>query len=233
MRAVSGALAGVMLLALGGAALAQDDGYGYRSQPDGDSGLPSFAGLRGSLAFSSDVHVNVPTATPTSLNASRENGGGGSIYFGKRLPLGFRVELEGLYRTQQLDNLSLGGTAAPATGYTSIAAPMVNLFWDFPVPDFPLRPFVGAGIGGAYTATSLHDVGRNDSYLQNEDWHLAYQFMGGVEIPLSQSSRFTAMYRWMRVNDIGFKCGTAGAAAYACNSQLTSQSADLGLEMDM
>jgi opacity protein-like surface antigen len=222
------------LLCMGAApAFGQTDGYGYAYQPDGDSGLSSFAGLRGSLAFSSGANSHVPTAPPTSLRASYNTGGGGSVYIGTRLPYGLRLEAEALYRDLPLQTATLGGTVTPAHGYASIAAPMANLFWDLPVPDFPFRPFIGAGIGAAYTSSDLRDPTNANTYLTSHKWAPAYQFMGGAEVPLSQSSRFTAMYRWLQIDGTPDSCGVSGAATMACRSNLNTQSIDLGLEMDL
>ena len=57
--------------------------------------------------------------------------------------------------------------------------------------------------------------------------------MGGLEFPMSDSSRVTAMYRWLQVNDVNSKCGISGAASFACKARFNTQSLDLGLEMDM
>jgi hypothetical protein len=57
MRDAKGLLA-ALFLAASAPAWGQDDGYGYRFQQDGDSGLSSYAGLRGSLI--KDFAVDAP-----------------------------------------------------------------------------------------------------------------------------------------------------------------------------
>lgn len=110
---------------------------------------------------------------------------------------------------------------------------MVNLMWDVPFPDFPVRPFIGAGIGGAYVSADLRDPTNANTYLKSNNWGMAYQLMGGAEFPVTQSAHFTAMYRWLQLNDVGAACGTSGTATLSCKSNLNSQSSDLGLEMDI
>ena len=168
-----------------------------------------------------------------TCRAKRAMGGGGSVYVGTRLPYGLRVEAEALVRYLPLGTLNLGGVATPAHGQAWLAAPMLNLLWDLPVPDFPFRPFIGAGIGGAFTSVNLRDPTNANTYMTAHAFAPAYQFMGGAEVPLSQSSRFTAMYRWLQVDSTSGSCGIAGAATLSCKSNLNSQSIDLGLEMDI
>ena len=230
MRAGFGLAALLLVVPL--TAAAQDDGYGYRYDPAGDSGLSSFAGLRGSLAFTSKASTSVPTTPPTSLRASSDIGGG-SIYVGTRLPLGLRLELEALYRYLPINRVDLGGVTVAGSGRAHLAGPMLNLFFDLPVQDFPFRPFIGGGIGGAYVTANVADGAGGNDYYRPSDWQFAYQVMGGAEIPLSQSSRFTAMYRWLEVNGIQGKCAASGPPTLTCKSNLNSQSIDLGLEMDM
>jgi opacity protein-like surface antigen len=222
-----------LLLALPVAAAAQD-AYSDSYDPAGDSGMPRFAGLRGSLAFINYASTTVPAAPPSGLRAAFDNGGGGSVYVGARLPEGFRVELEGLYRYLPVRSVGVGNNNSDfvASGHVHLGAPMVNLLYELPVPEFPLRPFFGAGLGGAYVSGDVADGSGND-YLRMSNWHFAYQFMGGAEFALSQSSRLTAMYRWLQVDDVKSKCGISGAPTFTCATRLNTQSIDLGLEMDM
>lgn len=232
MRAVLGAVTGLLLLVPVGAATAQGEGepYGYIYSPDGDSGLPYVAGLRGSFAFASDLSTN--PASPVHTQAALDTGYGGSVYAGIRLGYGLTLEGEALFRHMPLSGLTVNGTATAAKGYSDVTVPFLNLMWDFPVPDFPIRPFIGAGIGAAFTNTAIRNPASTADYLYKDNWNFAYDLMGGAELPLSQSSRLTAMYRWMRVNNAGFACGTGGALQ-SCVSDITNRSVDLGLEMDL
>ena len=246
MRAFSGVTAAFLLLTASVPALAQEGGYapaemyappppapyGYPYSPDGDSGLPYTAGLRGSLAFAGNRNTTVPNPS-TPMAVGTDTGYGGSVYLGARLGYGLRLEGELLYRHSPLGSFSLANVATPAWGYADTIAPMLNLLWDWPVTDFPFRPFMGAGIGAAYSQVSVHDRTYATSYLRKSNWNFAYSLIGGAEMPLSQTSRLTAMYRWMKIDDAGFKCGTGGAATYGCLSSFTNQSVDLGLEMDL
>ena len=206
--------------------------------PPQDSGPPmtagAYMGLRGSMAFNGNHDTTwTPTSPATAIRASYATGGGGSVFLGTYLPLNLRLELEALYRWQPLSNFNVGGIATAATGKTQIAAPFLNLFWDVPMPDdFGIQPFVGMGVGAAYTRTDI--AGGGNDYLHQNRWDLAYSFMSGFALPLSETSRLTAMYRWMQVRDGGHKCATSGTILSAClDNNIDTQSVDLGYQIDL
>ena len=225
MRVSKSLIAGLFLLG-GGAALAQP---GDESGPSG-----VYAGLRGSYAFSgNNVTTWAPTTPMTQLRGSFASGGGGSVYAGTHLPLNLRLEVEGLYRYQTLSKVTLDGTAVPATGHTQIAAPMMNILWDIPMPlDSPLQPFVGMGVGAALTETVA--AGAGNTYMHQSRWDPAYSFITGFSLPLDDYSRLTAMYRWMQVRDARHNCAVSGTVQSVCLSNAVNSSAvDLGYEMDL
>ncbi len=241
MRASKSLIAGLFLLC-SAPTMAQpiDADPRFQPAPEGplDSGTSmrsgAYVGLRGSYALNANAaETYAPTSPPTSMRASYASGGGGSIYMGARLPLNLRLELEALYRWQPLSTLSLNGIGVPASGSTRIAAPMLNLLWDVPMDDaFGIQPFVGMGVGAAYTETSAN--GGGNTYMRQNRWDLAYSFIAGLAIPLSDSSRITAMYRWMQVRDAGHKCAVTGTLQSIClDNNVNSSSVDLGLEMDL
>lgn len=201
--------------------------------PDPLTGV--YAGLRGSYAFSGNaVTTWAPTTPLTQLRGSYGAGGGGSIFVGAHLPYNFRVEVEGLYRYQPLSRIALNGVnAGPVSGRSQIAAPMMNLLWDIPVPaESPIQPFVGMGVGAAYTETRA--TGSGNTYMRQNRWDPAYSFMAGLALPLGDSSRLTAMYRWMQVRDARHKCATSGLVQSVClNNNVDSSAVDLGYEIDL
>ncbi len=72
------------------AASAQD----AQEYSDSKSGASGFAGLRGSLAFEGTVSAHAATTPPINVKANSSMGGGASLYWGWRLPYGFKTELE-------------------------------------------------------------------------------------------------------------------------------------------
>jgi opacity protein-like surface antigen len=242
MRTSKTLIAGIFLLASPLAAMAQYPGQypgpieadpSYRqapAEPGPDSG--AYGGLRGSFAFNHSVTTYAPPAA-TALRASYGNGGGGSVFLGTHLPLNLRLELEGLYRYQDISHVGVNGLTSAASGKSQTGAAMLNLFWDFPVPyDSPIQPFLGMGVGGAYNVADAYDA--SNTYLRRSKWDLAYSVMAGLSMPLDETSRLTAMYRWMQTRDAGYKCATSGTALSPClDANVNSSSVDLGYQMDL
>ena len=204
-----------------------------------DSGVSGFTGLRGSLAFQDSIRGNaVSTATPPVSGAVKINGkvgGGGSIYWGMHLPYGFRTELELLYRYVPLSNgevsLSDGTSASGAVGgYGHVLAPMLNAYWDIPLGDIGVQPFLGGGVGYAWNELGVNQIGTTTfaSTIHNDSWNFSYDLMAGLSTPLSEGSRLTAMYRWLH-EDINVPC----SGTITCSGAMNSHSVDLGLEFDL
>lgn len=218
----------LVLLCVSTAAFAQSD------YSDTASGLKNFAGLRGSISFDSAISAKatVPAAggapaTTNHLKANTDTGFGGSVYWGTRLPYGFKTELEVLYRRLSLSDVTLNGASAKLSGPAQLVAPMANIYWDVPVGDFGVHPFIGGGLGYAWNEIGVHNLGASGT-LHDDKWRFAYNLMAGASIPLSETSRLSAMYRWFH-EDIAIACG----AVIKCGGALNSQSIDIGLEFDM
>jgi opacity protein-like surface antigen len=235
MRRVAAVLAGHFVICSLAMAAAQDLPYPGDPAP-GDEFANTYVALRGSLTFDGKgANVRIPT-TPaaTSMRPSHAVGGGAAIAFGAKLPYGFRVEAEGVYRKKPVESVNLGGTVIPATGFIETAAPMANVIWAPEFDGMPIRPLIGGGAGMAYTLSRVTDSTLANTYLQNSGWHFAYQGFAGLEIPVLPGAAISATYRWMHTNNVTAKCGTGGAATLNCSKiGLNDQSIDLGLKIDL
>jgi len=221
------AAAATALLCAATIVFAQDADYS-----DGRDGSQSFTGLRGSLDFNGHLSGQAATTPPTTIKASSggSSGGGASVYWGWRLPYGFKTELEVLYRALPLTKASINGVAGTMSGHANTAGPMLNLTWTPPV-DVPLgiRPFIGGGVGYLWNEVGVNALGTTSFPTTHDDsWHFGYNVMAGLSIPLSASSRLTGMYRWLH-EDIDVNCG----ATLSCGARGESSSVELGLEMDL
>lgn len=195
-----------------------------------DEGATAYAGLRGSLAFDGTMSGTAATTPPVNLQINTNTGGGGSVYWGWHLPYGLRTELELLYRYQSLSDGSILGVSAKAGGYTESFAPMANLYWDIPVRGIGVQPFIGGGLGYGWNEIGLNNIaGTSFPALHNDSWQLAYNFMAGLSVPISDTARLTGMYRWLH-QDIGANCGAAG---FSCSAGFEVSSVDIGLEFDL
>ena len=185
--------------------------------------ISTYAGLRGSLAFDSSLKANASAATPVNLKTDLNVGGGASVFWGIDLPAGFDAELELMYRYMPLGDGNVNGVSAKFGGYGQMFAPMANVYWTAPV-DFPVRPYVGGGLGYAWNEVGLNSIGTSTFQTVHDDnWRFAYNLMAGVVIPASEGSRFTIGYRWLH-EDIGINCGPG----VNCSGSLNSNSIDVG-----
>lgn len=201
---------------------------------DGASGeTNSFTGLRGSLAFEGTVNgKDNSTTPPTTVKADAETGGGASVYWGWRLPYGFKTELELLYRYQSLSDLSAAGSSVKLGGYTETFAPMANAYWTAPLGDAfgGVSPFVGGGVGYAWNELGVNNIAgvALPSTAHNDKWRFAYNLMAGLSVPVDNGVRLTGMYRWLH-QDIDGDCSTN----LFCGGHAATSSIDIGLEIDL
>ncbi len=217
-------------------AAAQDLPYPGDPPPgEGPSGV--YVALRGSLTFDGrGANVSIPTTpTATALRPSHDVGGGASLALGTELPFELRAETELLYRNRPVKNVTLGSTTAAGGGHNQNAALMANLVWAPKFDGMPIRPYIGGGVGTAYTYGQINDASGANIYLQNTGWHFAYQGMAGLEIPLMPGASLTAGYRWMHTDNVRGRCGTSGLApALACTKYgFDDQGVDLGFKIDL
>jgi outer membrane protein OmpA-like peptidoglycan-associated protein len=117
---------------------------------------------------------------------------------------GFRVELGGdfLRNTfhQTSDNAFSFGPFR-ATGGENTFGPMVNALYDIPV-DFPVIPYVGAGVGYQWTRLASHLNPYNDpTLIGGTEGSFAYDVIAGLSYPLPvvPGLSLTAEYRFMQL----------------------------------
>jgi len=190
--------------------------------------ISTYAGLRGSLAFDGSIKAGGNLAPPVNLKTDLNVGGGASAFWGVDLPAGFDAELELMYRYMPLGGGNVNGVATTFGGYGQMLAPMANVYWTAPV-DFPVKPYVGAGLGYAWNEIGINSIGTTSFQTVHDDnWRFAYNLMAGIVIPASERSRFTIGYRWLH-EDVGINCGTG----VSCSGNLNSSSIDVGYVINL
>jgi OOP family OmpA-OmpF porin len=120
---------------------------------------------------------------------------------------GFRVEIDGDYlhnTVHKIDDSS--GVQGRTSGTEQNYGGFINGFYDASIPNFPLSPFVGGGVGyqqvqysnsiGAYDLTT----GRS-GYVFQKKWSFAYDAIVGVSYPLPMipGLSLVAEYRFMQL----------------------------------
>lgn len=200
-------LAAVATAAFAPAAFASDE-YGI-----------AYLGLRGSYvvtdAGSTQGSVNL------DFNEEYADGFGAGIFMGWVLDDNFRFEVEGTFRSADLEEVTVvrDGNLPPFTtpgqvvdvgGDAQSGAVMTNLYYDVHLFDGPILPWIGAGIGGAFVdysidGTVVDPVFPNPTVAlfegKDTTWVFAYQFMAGVTFPISEGVSMSASYRYFRTQD--------------------------------
>ncbi len=124
----------------------------------------------------------------------------GALEGGFAMNNGLRLELEGSYRYNQVNGVSPFGAGR---GVMRNYAAMTNALYELPI-DFPLHPYVGAGVGAAdYAPDHIRGDGEvYPGYVSGDRWGFAWQAIGGVSYDLDPNLALTLEYRYFeRVGD--------------------------------
>ena len=90
----------------------------------------------------------------------------------------------------------------PQSGKNTITRYMANAYAELPRGQWPVSPFVGAGIGEArahvttFAAPARAPNAPPSQLLSFKDSQFAYQLMGGLSVPVTARLALTAQYRW-------------------------------------
>lgn len=110
---------------------------------------------------------------------------------------GLRGEVELAYRTNDLDEISIGGLSRFANGDISSLAVMGNFLVDLPLSE-RVQPLLGAGIGLANVEADL------DAFGSENDTVFAYQAIAGIGFPLTHVTTLDLQYRYFATDDPEF-----------------------------
>lgn len=160
---------------------------------------------------------------PHSLDAGYAMG----IALGHETEIGFRMELEGTYRSNPVDKIN----GLPASGNVAAASGMANLLYDFAVysnPDNPysrtnIIPYIGIGVGGAYL--DFKDVTAGGVPFADEgQWVPAAQGIVGMGWRIGTDSMLSIDYRYFKTFDGDFASlsGPAFDAGYVHHTAMLS-----------
>ncbi|MEQ9812050.1 MAG: outer membrane beta-barrel protein, partial [Azospirillaceae bacterium] len=146
---------------------------------------------------SSDVSQGVP---PFPLNGETDTGwlAGGAI--GYAWANGFRTELEGVYRSNDVESLSAPTLPFALTGVggqTDAVGIMANVLYDIDTGT-AITPYLGGGVGAGNVD---YEVRANGSVATADTWGVALQGIAGVSYALSDSFELFTDYRYFTVLD--------------------------------
>ncbi len=119
---------------------------------------------------------------------------------------GFRIEGEFSYRGNDIAKLD----GANAAGHFTTASLMLNILYEYQPGGggiygggSPFSPYNGVGGGGARMALEDITLDLVINWIDDVDYVLAYQFIGGVAFEISDRAALTFDYRYIRTENIG------------------------------
>lgn len=173
----------------------------------------AYMGLRGSYVIT-DVG-----STQGSLffdfNEEYADGFGAGFFMGWVLDSNFRLEIEGTFRSADLEEVTIvrddltavpAGTVVDVGGDAQTGAAMVNVYYDLHLFDGPVLPWIGAGLGGAYVDYAIDATLPGDPLTvmfdgKDTTWAFAYQFMAGITVPVGEGVSMSLAYRYFQTQD--------------------------------
>mgnify|MGYP000350474857 CR=1 FL=1 len=161
----------------------------------------------GGLNWAQDIDlsgVSIESGDPPEFftgSASYDLGwlAGGAV--GYEFGSGFRAEVEGMYRSNDLDTVTLNGICAAAacfgSGDISVASVMLNLLYDIDTGS-ALTPYFGGGIGAGYVDS---DLAIATADLSSSEWGLALQAIAGLSWAVTDEVELFSQYHYFTVLD--------------------------------
>lgn len=202
----------------------------------------AYYGLRGSYVWTDKASTH--GSMFFDYNEEYAEGFGAALYIGWILDDNFRLEIEGGYRSADLDQVTIArddfflippGTIVGAGGDAQVGTAMVNLYYDIHVvDDGEILPWIGAGLGGAFVdyAIDAFVPGAPGVVLfdaKDQTWAFAYQFMAGVTFPVGEGMSMSLSYHYFRTEDFVY----VDAFGEEFETDLTQHSVDLGFQFHL
>lgn len=177
--------------------------------------VSAFAGLswqEDQTNVRTELLVQGPAAIGVDFESGLYLGGAVGYRFDDIGPGAVRVELEYAYRENDADALIFSnGVRQLESGDNSSGSGMVNLVYEFDKLNDWVRPYIGAGIGIAGVESDVEyapptgDRGTPTVALGGStDAEFAYQFIGGVTVPVSEKWELFVEGRYYETGDPDF-----------------------------
>ena len=195
----------------------------------------AYIGLRGSYVFTDDGSTSGTSGF--NYTQSYDDGYAAAAYLGWVLTDGIRFELEGGFRSADIDKVHVvtgdgfsyfGGEIVDVGADVQAATVMGNFYYDLDIFDGVAVPWIGAGGGAAHIESNIDDpFGVFDG--NDETWIFAWQLMAGVTVPISEGVSVTASYHYFSTEDFD-RVGNTGELF---KTDLTQQTIDLGIQFHL
>ena len=163
-----------------------------------------YLSLFGGSSDLQDFRVNDDT---TRADYFGDGGYGVGIAIGKLLGRNLRAEIEGSYRSNDIERLELFGGGdmldAGLTGEFETFAGMGNVWWEFlNFPSQKLKPYVGTGVGFITARSDFQLTGGDAVETNDDDSSFAYQWIAGVNFKAGPRTDVFAEYRYLRADSL-------------------------------
>jgi outer membrane protein OmpA-like peptidoglycan-associated protein len=202
-------LAGFTASLLAGSALAQTSGASSDWWNMDWAGAPYVGAKIGGNWSAENTRLNDSLlATPYNRSANYNDGYIGAIQGGFAWNNGLRLELEGSERYNDVNTIRTPYGSYAGRGSMRDYAAMANILYELPagfmgMPDFPLRPYIGGGVGSADYAP-YHIRAANfayPGYVSGDRWGFAWQGIAGLSYSLTDNVDLTLEYRYFARTD--------------------------------
>lgn len=197
----------------------------------------AYLGLRGSYTFTDDAGTIGNGIY--DYDQTYEDGFGVALYTGWVLNDSLRLEVEGGYRSADIDQVTIVragvgalnavGAVIDAGGHADLGTAMANLYYDVHVFDGTVLPWIGAGLGGAFVDYNIQDTANADFNAKDNTWVFAYQFMAGLTFPVSDGVSMSVGYRYLRTEDFSY----VNQFSEEMETDITQHSVDVGLQVHL
>jgi OOP family OmpA-OmpF porin len=166
----------------------------------------------GGLSLVDDQDVDGADASGAGLSGSADLSVGYVVgaAIGVKFLEHYRGELQITYNDSDVDNLSVQGEPATASGGLSMLAIMANGYvdWDF---GFGVLPYVGAGIGyGEADFSARNRSGPTQTEIDDTDSVFVWNLMLGATVPVGESLELSLGYRYLASEDLRLSGRAAG-----------------------
>lgn len=186
-----------------------------------------YVSLEGGASWIQDWdHTQVTTAPPGTdpASASFDTGWAVLASVGYGFGNGFRAELEGGYRDNELDAYTSNLAPRPAAvGDLTEFSIMLNALYDIPVTE-RLSVSLGAGAGADFAEIDLTD----GTHVNADHWSFAYQGIAGINYDIGARTTLFVNYRYFRVTDPEFDFRPV-APGYFEGDDIVKHTATIGL----
>jgi OmpA-OmpF porin, OOP family len=119
----------------------------------------------------------------------------------------FRLEANVSYRENDIDKVRVEGFDFNSNGDTKALVGLVNGIIDIDI-DFPVRPYFGGGIGGAYL--KLNTGSGMPFEIDDNTGTFAWDLLAGLGWDVTESVALTITYRYLRLEGTDFSASVAG-----------------------